>query len=62
MSGKKLMPKPKTFNAGAAEERSKILRKIRGIHGYSPSLLELEAWIVARTKRDNARKGGLGRR
>jgi hypothetical protein len=57
----------KTANEGAAEERSKIMRKILALQrqrGFSPFMVleTLKVWIEGRARRCAEREGGLGRK
>lgn len=57
--------RPQTQNAGAALERQAIMRKIRvmvALVADKEPLIELESWIMDRTKRNNATPGGLGKK
>ncbi len=50
---------PKTYNAGAAEERGKILRKARKLEATGGTLRHLIEFIQKRVIRNKQRKGGL---
>jgi len=61
------LPKVMTANKGAAEIRSKILRKMRELEGdtmhhNADKWSELRAYIKGMAKRASSKKGGLGRK
>ena len=57
-----------TANKGAAEIRSKILRKMHSLelmcdqYGYEPLWQQLRIYIIGMATRASAKKGGLGRK
>lgn len=56
--------RPPTQNAGAAMERQAVLAKVRSMKERAKDKepwVELEVWLLERTKRNNEAPGGLGK-